>query len=721
MRNAPTSKFGPKKAILGGCVVVGVLVVMTTGALAQTQAAVVEPVAVRAAAKAAGLDSLATVPIPEPDNLQDFLNPGILGRSAAILLGKALFWDMQVGSDGQACGSCHFHAGADNRARNQLSPGLRNVNPSGVFNATRTGPGGPDFTLIPDDFPFHVLADPGQNNFNLRVVRFDTDDVASSQGVFPANFVGVTPGVPRDLGTPFVDSIFNLSTPNATSTGDNVRRVEPRNTPTFINAVFNHSNFWDGRAHNLFNGVSPLGPLDPARIWVAALDGSLSQRQVRMSDSSLASQAVGPPTSNLEMAFFNKPFPLVGRKLLSLNPLGLQRVHPRDSVLGPFSRAVIGQNGTFLSYPALIAMAFSPRYWASAQRTPDGFTLMEANFSLFFGVAVQQYESTTVADRTPLDLFLAGNDAALDQGQLQGLLTFMNRGKDAKGVSLNPPELDAVLSSLATKGLAIGKGNCASCHSGPELTKDGITSLTVAPGSRKLIEQESTPTLVGGLLAPGSKQGLLDAGFANIGVRPASEDLARGGIENGFPLSFVRQALFNPAVQRPTGADLPCTPGVDCPSKIAVDGAFKIPGLRNVELTGPYFHNGGQLTLGQVVEFYDRQGDFGDVNIENLDDEMAFIDIAETDEAPLVKFLLALTDPRVRNEMAPFDHPEIIVPAGGTASTPSSDPRLPGLSIRIPAVGAGGRPAAGLSPLENFLGISSTPVAGPNNDHFDGR
>ena len=35
-------------------------------------------------------------------------------RNKLVALGKALFWDMQVGSDGiQACASCHFHAGAD--------------------------------------------------------------------------------------------------------------------------------------------------------------------------------------------------------------------------------------------------------------------------------------------------------------------------------------------------------------------------------------------------------------------------------------------------------------------------------------------------------------------------------------------------------------------------------------------------------------------------------
>ena len=41
-----------------------------------------------------------------------------------------------------------------------------------------------------------------------------------------------------------------------------------------------------------------------------------------------------------------------------------------------------------------------------------------------------------------------------------------------------------------------------------------------------------------------------------------------------------------------------------------VAGTFKTPSLRNVELTGPYFHNGGKSTLRQVIEFYDGGGDF---------------------------------------------------------------------------------------------------------------
>src|SRR4028118_957869 len=55
------------------------------------------------------LASLKTVAVPEPPNLGQFVK----NKPAAIALGKALFWDMQVGSDGiMSCASCHLHQGA---------------------------------------------------------------------------------------------------------------------------------------------------------------------------------------------------------------------------------------------------------------------------------------------------------------------------------------------------------------------------------------------------------------------------------------------------------------------------------------------------------------------------------------------------------------------------------------------------------------------------------
>src|SRR5919107_5555289 len=88
----------------------------------------------RAQAAPLPLGPLRTVPVPEPANLNEFVS----NRASAIALGKALFWDMQVGSDGvTACASCHFNAGADSRTRNQVSPGLLRVAGDGTPDPDR--------------------------------------------------------------------------------------------------------------------------------------------------------------------------------------------------------------------------------------------------------------------------------------------------------------------------------------------------------------------------------------------------------------------------------------------------------------------------------------------------------------------------------------------------------------------------------------------------------
>src|SRR5437764_8628865 len=108
---------------------------------------------------------LSTIPIPLPTNLSEF----VADIQTAKILGKAFFWDQQAGSDGLACASCHFQAGADNRVKNALDPGLRNENPAqqNLFHVTasnrglKVGPppgGGPNYTLKKADYPFHQLA-----------------------------------------------------------------------------------------------------------------------------------------------------------------------------------------------------------------------------------------------------------------------------------------------------------------------------------------------------------------------------------------------------------------------------------------------------------------------------------------------------------------------------------------------------------------------------------
>ena len=213
-------------------------------------------------------------------------------------------------------------------------------------------------------------------------------------------------------------------------------------------------------------------------------------------------------------------------------------------------------------------------------------------------------------------------------------------------------------------------------------------------------------------------EAIYDNAFYNIGVRPTFEDIGRGGTDPfGFPLSFSRLAQLKiqgllPASIAAVVPDLPA--GVDENFRVAVDGAIKVSGLRNVELTGPYFHNGGKATLRQVVDFYVRGADFHEQNIENLDvdiDDIGNLKGHEDRKDALVAFLLSLTDERVRNEMEPFDHPQLLVPHGQhgdhTEIRGSCD-RFDQFGFRkceqlidLPAAGRGGRPAAGLSPLHS--------------------
>src|SRR5215831_14479881 len=98
------------------------------------------------------------------------LNPD--GRKWAVILGKALFWDQQAGSDGQACASCHFHAGTDTRLTNQLNPGLKAndtafgaIAPLSKVGRMASGASArSNYTVVPKDFPFYQLANPLDRN-----------------------------------------------------------------------------------------------------------------------------------------------------------------------------------------------------------------------------------------------------------------------------------------------------------------------------------------------------------------------------------------------------------------------------------------------------------------------------------------------------------------------------------------------------------------------------
>ena len=65
-----------------------------------------------------GIASLKGVAVPQPADLGRY----VADPQSLVVLGKALFWDVQVGSDGRtACATCHFHAGPITASRNQIA------------------------------------------------------------------------------------------------------------------------------------------------------------------------------------------------------------------------------------------------------------------------------------------------------------------------------------------------------------------------------------------------------------------------------------------------------------------------------------------------------------------------------------------------------------------------------------------------------------------------
>jgi cytochrome c peroxidase len=685
----------------------------------------------------------------------------IQSQDWALALGKALFWDQQAGSDGQACASCHFQAGADPRITGQLNPGFLDLSPiNGSGGDSRFGslrsdtggvaagrmPGGAEAgagtTLVEADFPLHRLLD--ERDHDSPLVS-ETNDAISSAGAFAAAFAGIDADGSEHCGPPDA-SVFHLLAQDGTPLA--ARQVEPRNTPTTINAVFNMRQFWDGRANNLFNGVGVFGQRDlegDPNLRLIELDeaGNLQLGALSLENASLASQAVGPATSPVEMSCAGRSFADIGRKLLRLAPLARQHVDPGDSVLG--SLASPDGNGLLpeYSYAELIQQAFAPRYWAATGRyrrvggalvaDEDGYTQMETNMSLFWGVAIMLYESTLISDSSEFDSLVASGD-----------ITFPNCNTSAN--------VDPLLARgckiffrfpFGAPADGVRGAGCSACHAGTDTFSEG--AVQAGGNFRPLLQVTDINNVVS----------TRDLGFSNIGPRPTLFDRALGGSDPyGNPLAFGRQyrdfvatgdrsVVKDPLLLRALDANALVAGRVNPNAKLESDGATKIPGIRNVALTPPYFSYGGYSTLRQFMKFYNRGGNRRDINAENAaleapgsscssgddtgtgadgnhalpvsdtdcntnvtgliaplglldcdENGVATCDVATDDLSAVVRFMQSLTDRRVQCDQAPFDHPSLSVPHGQEALEGDIPGAARDRSVTLPSVGASGYEAS---------------------------
>jgi hypothetical protein len=255
------------------------------------------------------------------------------------------------------------------------------------------------------------------------------------------------------------------------------------------------------------------------------------------------------------------------------------------------------------------------------------------------------------------------------------------------------------------------KGECVVCHGGPELSNAAVGTVQDDPIERMIMEDDSAR--------------IYDTGFYHIGVRPSAEDAGLAGVDGvaGLPLSnaeYLREHVCNGGFETVTvpgrRGDGIATAPLNCSDEVARGGFFKAPQLRNVALTAPYFHNGGQLTLEQVVEYYNRGGDFNTVaEVKNMDPDVEILGLTLQDKQDLVNFLrYGLTDARTATQAAPFDHPQLTVsnghPQGPNGYPVQADSAHPGQAtgqfMQIPATGAkGGTPIPAF--LDNLLGVKN--------------
>ena len=492
--------------------------------------------------------SLKSIAVPEPTDLNDY----VADREAAIRLGKALFWDVRLGTDGKtACATCHHQAGIDSRVTNIAHPGA-----DGAFS-----PGfAPGARVSADHFPTTKFNNPA-DRFSGRTRNLD--DVAGSPGILKSVFV--SNGENEDLVTIQPDSVF-------TSPDGQQRQVTGRNAPTVINAAFFVRQFWDGRANAWFNGANPFGTVDPgAKVWkVNPKTGAASQVSILLNHASLASQAVGPVNNSTEMAAHGRGWVDVARKLLDSKALAAQKVAANDSALGLFASTT--GNGLTVTYRELIEQAFQPA-WRSNTLTPAGTTVTEENMPLFFGLAVQLYEMTLISDDSRYDQWidldgpLGFAPGLLSDSEIRGLRLFFN--------------LDQQLDPLSTTP----ETNCRECHVSPAFsvaTYGGKgTGLVGLPGrgvypNAPDSDNDGFPNHIDAL--PNNPHEWVDTDRDGIGNNADLDDDGDGLFDTVDPLPLDPDNIPDePPVQPGPFAPLPIAIMEDLPGGILIAKSFEEP------------------------------------------------------------------------------------------------------------------------------------------------
>lgn len=371
--------------------------------------------------------------------------------AAAVALGKALFWDMRVGSDDRtACATCHHHAGIDSRTKNTAFAFREK---DFVTNKDQKPLANHQWSEA-DHFPWTDKDSERKDSKKFGLIVGDSSLVIGSQGVRRRDFDSdafeaawlAQKGQAKKLlkETGHVPVVKPKEFTGSDEQNFTLRQVTGRNSPTVINAGHLARLFHDGRASDIFNGYDVFGSDSPYQDHVGKYrvrNGRLVRVEIEIHSATAASQAVGPPLNPSEMSYKGRDFHHIAMKLLDSAPLMNQEVAADDSVLAKYRN---GDKGLTTTYRQLIQDAFDESWW-NQRGLPLAIPLndekpelgkpvkviddmMIANFSLYFGLAVMAYEQTLVSDDSPFDRFVRGEVLSLSAQARRGFEKFTSHG-----------------------------------------------------------------------------------------------------------------------------------------------------------------------------------------------------------------------------------------------------------------------------------------------------
>ncbi|MBO45274.1 MAG: cytochrome-c peroxidase [Planctomycetes bacterium] len=319
------------------------------------------------------------------------------------------------------------------------------------------------------------------------------------------------------------------------------------NAPTILNSAYGRWQFWDGRTDSLWSQA--LQPIEDA---------------VEMNSSrtfALHRIANGPKLRKAWESFLG-PFPDIS----SFKRFPQNACPPPTSSQNPFEITEPSQD---------------PRHLAWAEMNlADQNKINESYANL--GKALEAYQRKILSGPSAFDQFVAGL-------------------RKEEGGDLN------ALSGNAQKGLRlfVGKGNCISCHFGPQLTDGEFhnVGLSIADGVEF---DDGRPTGI---------QKLRSEIFNGRGIY--SDDSAWDSNQHLLYL-FYNEHTF---------------------------GAYKTPSLRNVARTAPYGHDGRFPDIDSVLEFYSELPGLPPVG--HREETLLPLNLNDEEKFSLIAFLKSLTGHRV--------------------------------------------------------------------------